>query len=232
MADDLNEDLFDAVLQKAFCDYERAELSSLPDIEILAEAYPIPKKEEKFFKRLAKEKMYGKSLKRVYLERAAVVFVCLIMAFATALFSSPVVRAAVKDVIIEWFQMYTSFDFTAIKSKSNEQLNLKEVKIGYVPDGYELTDFYETSQGIRYQYQADSKEMMVVSIFKNDGKKFFLSNDDLNYEKTEINSYDAWIAYRDDVPSGTVIIIYDEFSVSVSGDFSKAELIKISENIK
>ncbi len=78
MQSNSNEDVFDAVLKRAFCDYTDEQLASYPDCETLAKKYPLPKKEKRAFDRAAKEVKYGKTLVRVYLSRAALIFLCII----------------------------------------------------------------------------------------------------------------------------------------------------------
>lgn len=48
MRNDLSESVFDAVLKKAFCDYNYALLDSYPDCETLSKKHPLPKKREAF----------------------------------------------------------------------------------------------------------------------------------------------------------------------------------------
>ena len=231
MQDKLNEDVFDAVLQRAFCDYTDERLASYPDCSTLAKMYPLPKKEKRAFDRAAKEAEYGKSLVRVYLVRAAVIFLCIITLGAGVMMTSGSVRAAVKNVIVEWFDKYTHFSFVATDTGSGDFENVEDVKIGYIPDGYELINTDESSISITYVYSSNNTDLL-IDIFENEASELFPDNERSKYSIIQINGHESWIIYDEENISGTLILIGSKVSVSISGSLPKKELIKIAECIK
>lgn len=231
MQDKLNEDVFDAVLQRAFCDYTDERLSSYPDCSTLAKMYPLPKKEKRAFDRAAKELKYGKSLVRVYLVRVAVIFLCIITLGAGVMMTSTEVRAAVKNVIVEWFDKYTHFSFVATDTGSGDFENVEDVKIGYIPDGYELINTDESSISITYVYSSNNTDLL-IDIFENEASELFPDNERSKYSIIQINGHESWIIYDEENISGTLILIGSKVSVSISGSLPKKELIKIAECIK
>lgn len=231
MQDKLNEDVFDAVLQRAFCDYTDERLASYPDCSTLAKMYPLPKKEKRAFDRIAKEAEYGKSLVRVYLVRVAVIFLCIITLGAGVMMTSTEVRAAVKNVIVEWFDKYTHFSFVATDTGSGDFENVEDVKIGYIPDGYELINTDESSISITYVYSSNNTDLL-IDIFENEASELFPDNERSKYSIIQINGHESWIIYDEENISGTLILIGSKVSVSISGSLPKKELIKIAECIK
>lgn len=231
MQDKLNEDLFDTVLQRAFCDYTDEQLASYPDCETLAKKYPLPKKEKHAFDRAAKQMKHNKSLVRVYLSRAAVIFLCIIALGAGAMMTSPTVRAAVKNVIVEWFDKYTHFSFVATDTGSGDFENVEDVKIGYIPDGYELINTDESSVSITYVYSSNNTDLL-IDIFENGASELFPDNERSKYSIIQINGHESWIIYDEENISGTLILIGSKVSVSISGSLPKKEFIKIAECIK
>lgn len=231
MQDKLNEDVFDAVLQRAFCDYTDESLASYPDCSTLAKMYPLPKKEKRAFDRAAKETEYGKSLVRVYLVRVAVIFLCIITLGAGVMMTSTEVRAAVKNVIVEWFDKYTHFSFVATDTGSGDFENVEDVKIGYIPDGYELINTDESSISITYVYSSNNTDLL-IDIFENEASELFPDNERSKYSIIQINGHESWIIYDEENISGTLILIGSKVSVSISGSLPKKELIKIAECIK
>ena len=231
MQDKLNEDVFDAVLQRAFCDYTDESLSSYPDCSTLAKMYPLPKKERRAFDRAAKETEYGKSLVRVYLVRVAVIFLCIITLGAGVLMTSTEVRAAVKNVIIEQFEKYNLFKILNIEPGRNDFESIEDVNIKYIPDGYELVNTAEIPGNVTYVYSS-SEDAFTIEIFENETTDLFPDNERSQYSETDINGHKVWIVYDKNNGSGSFIMVGAKISVSVSGNLPKDELIKIAENIK
>ncbi len=230
---DLNDEIFDSVLQRAFCDYNDKQLASYPDCETLAKMYPLPKKEKRAFDRAVKEAKYGKSLVRVYLSRVAVIFLCIIVLGTGIMIASPTVRAAVRNVIVEWFDKYTHFSFAVTDTDMGDFENIEDVKIGYVPDGYELINT-DTIGCISYTYSLNHSDenMYIVDIFENGTTDLFPDNERSQYTKTQINGHEAWIIYDDEDGSGSLIFVGAKISVLICGSLPKNELIKIAESIK
>lgn len=231
MQDKLNEDLFEAALKRVFCDYTDEQLASYPDCEALAKKYPLPKKEKRAFDRAAKQMKYNKSLVKVYLSRAAVVFLCIIALGACIMMTSSTVRAAVKNVIVEWLDKYTHFSFVATDTGSGDFENVEDVKIGYIPDGYELINTDESSISITYVYSSNNTDLL-IDIFENEASELFPDNERSKYSIIQINGHESWIIYDEENISGTLILIGSKVSVSISGSLPKKELIKIAESIK
>lgn len=231
MQNKFNEDLFDTVLQRAFCDYTDEQLTSYPDCEALAKKYPLSKKEKRAFDQAIKEQKYKKSLVRVYLSRAAVIFLCIIALGACVMMTSPTVRAAVKNVIVEWFDKYTHFSFVATDTGSGDFENVEDVKIGYVPDGFELVNTEEIPGNITYDYYLNNSYYS-VDIFDNETSSLFPDNERSEYTKTEINDHEVWIIYDEKTVSGSLVLVGAKISVLITGTLPKNELIKIAESIK
>lgn len=231
MQDKLNEDLFDAVLQRVFCDYTDEQLALYPDCEALAKKYPLPKKEKRAFDRLVKEIKYGKSLVKVYLARAAVIFLCIIALGAGVAMTSPEVRAAARNVIIEWFDRYTLFTFISTDPGKNDFTDIKDVKIGYVPEGWKLDFKDDFPEIITYIYNCNDINY-TIDVFENESTDLFPDNERSTYTKTEINGHETWIIYDEKNSCGTLILVGSKVSVSISGILPKEEFIKIAKSIK
>ncbi len=235
MNEELNEGIFDAALKKAFCDYTDNLLDSFPDCETLSEKYPLSKKEERFFERIMKEKKYGKPLALVYLSRAAVIFLCFVTLAAAVMLSSPTVRAAVKNVFMQWFEKYTLFTFVQTEPGKDDFQNVEDVKIGYIPEGYELGFEDKMPMAFTYIYYSrdnDPDKDIMINIFKNETTDLFTDNERSEYTKMNINGHESWLIYDEANVGGTIIIVGNKISVTVDANVEKDELIKIAESIK
>ncbi len=231
MRDELNENVFEAILKKAFCDYNENFLSSYPDCETLSKMYPLSKKEKRFFDRTAKEAKYGKSLVRVYLSRAAVVFLCFVTLAVAVMMTSPTVRASVKNVIMQWFEKYTTFTFVSTDSGKKDFESVEDVKIGYIPDGYELAIEDKSPKDFTYIYYFGESDL-VIEVFENEAIKSQLDNERYIYTKMKINGNEAWITYDEVNASGAIVIVDSKITIEIYANLPKEELIQIAENIE
>jgi hypothetical protein len=229
----LNEELFEIILEKAFTEHEKEVLKSYPDDVELESKYPISKKEIRKFKNIAKEKEYGKKLIWVYLNRAAVVVLCVISLFCALIMTSSEVRAAVENVILKWYDKYTEFVFTETPSGFVSE-KIEDVEIGYIPEGFEL-EFEEKLEKRRFLYYVNSanlNEDISVNIFYNADTASFFDNENLEYKKKLIDDHEIWVMYDDLKGVGSIVVIGSNITTNITGYLTETELIKIGRSIK
>lgn len=230
----LNEALFDIVLEKAFIEHEKEEFKSYPDDEELEKKYPISKKEIRKFKNVIKEKEYGKKLIRVYLDKAAVVILCIISMFFALIMTSSEVRASVENVIIKWYEKYTEFVFSETSDSDNVLNNISDIKINYIPDGYELMsdDVLDDSRHLFYFHISDAEKYITINIFKNDSTSLAFDNEILNYKKIDSIFDETWLMHDDKEGLGGVIVAGEHISIKVFGYLCEDDLLNVINNIK
>lgn len=232
----LNEALFDIVLEKAFIEHEKEEFKSYPDDDELEKKYPISKKEIRKLKKVIKEKEYGKKLIRVYLEKAAVVILCVISVFFALIMTSSEVRASVENVILKWYDKYTEIVLMKNDDYNNGLIaeKVEDVQLGYIPDGFELilNQELKSKRLLQYINIYNEESLLSVDIFVNDSESISFDNEQVEYERLDSSSGEMWIMYNDNEKYGGLIVVGINVSVLITGDLSKEELIKIAENIK
>ncbi len=232
----LNEALFDIVLEKAFIEHEKEEFKSYPDDEELEKKYPISKKEIRKLKNVVKEKEYGKKLIRVYLDKAAVVILCVISVFFALVMTSSEVRASVENVILKWYEKYTEFVFVKNDNYNSGLITekVKDVQLEYIPDGFELilNEELESKRLLYYVNIYDEDSILSVDIFVNDLESLSLDNEQVEYERLDSSHGEMWLMYNDNKNYGSLIVVGTKVSVLITGNLSKEEIIKIAENIK
>lgn len=228
-----NEELFDVLLEKTFVEHERKVQKTYPDDEELEKKYPTNRKSVKKYKRIFKEKEYGRKLIWLYVNRAAVVFLCIISLFFSFVMINYEVRASVENVILNWYDKYTEFIFNKT-SDEFDSYELEDYKIGYIPEDFEL-QYEENFDDIRdmcFMNTEKDDAIFVIQIFDPDKTSVCVDNEQMLYKKTEIGSREAWIMYNDAEEYGSVLVADTKFSILVVGDLSKEEIIKVAENIK
>lgn len=78
----------------------------------------------------------------------------------------------------------------------------------------------------------NSLMLSLLSIIYNETTDLFADDERSQYSKTEINKHEAWLIYDEENINGTLVLVGSNISVSISGDLSLNELIKIAENIE
>lgn len=228
-----NEELFEFLLEKAFVQHEEELQKTYPDDEELEKTYPTNRKKIRRYKKIIKEKEYGRKLIWMYVNRAAVAFLCIISLIFGLVMTNSEVRASVENVVLKWYDKYTEFVFNET-SDEFDSYKLEDFKIGYIPEDFELQ--YEENYGdlrdICFINTKKEEAIFVVQIFDNDRTSVFVDNEQMSYEKTKIGSHEAWLMYNDADRYGSLLIVDTKFSILIVGDLSKEDIIKIARNIK
>lgn len=229
----LNEGLFEVLLEKAFFKHEKELQKTYPDDETLNKEYPVSEKKIRKYKNIAKEKAYGKKLMWVYLNRAAIVFLCIISLLFGLIMINSEVRASVELVVLEWYDKYTEFVFNKV-SDGFDSYQLEDFEIGYIPENFELQydEYYDDLRDMCFINTEEDDSILVIQIFDVAHTSIFVDNEQMLYEKTKIGSDEAWLMYNDDDEYGSLLIVGNKYSVLIVGDVRKDEIIRIAENIK
>ena len=229
----LNDALFEVVLEKAFVEHEKEELKFYPDDRELAEKYPISKKEVRRLRNIVKEKEYGKKLIRVYFDKASVVILCIISMFFALIMTSSEVRASVGNVILKWYEKYTEFVFSETSNGNNVLNSISNVKINYIPDGYELMsdDVLADARYLFFVHDNDVEKYITIDIFENESTSVAFDNEILNYERIDSIFAETWLMYDDKEGIGGVIIVEENISIKVFGYLHEEELFNIINSI-
>ncbi len=229
----LNEGMFEILLKEAFFKYEKQVQKAYPDDEELEKEYPTSRKKIRKYKNIVKEKEYGRKLIWVYMNRAAVAFLCIISLLFGLIMTNSEVRASVETVVLKWYDKYTEFIFSAT-SDGFASYELEDFEIGYIPEDFDL-QHDEILDDIRDMWFINTEKgdaICVIQIFNTDQTSVFVDNEQMVYEKTKIGSNEAWMMYNAGDGYGSLLVADAKFSILVVGDLSKEELIKIAENIK
>lgn len=245
MFNNAKETMFDAILTVAFNEYWERELAKMPSDEELKEMYPIPKKELATAKRMEKRKKYGKPLAIVYLQRACIIVLVLVAVVFALLSTSPTIRAAIGDSFTSWFEDHVVIDFTddpvapvEIKNDKTtdsnaetEPASVQTLKIGYIPEGFELISEEVTDNTRYYMYASDSGDYFIINISDSSYSNTQVDTDYTNYEIIILNEIESYLLYNEADNMGTLVHGNDSYILSISGIMHKTEIIKIAENI-
>ena len=111
-----------------------------------------------------------------------------------------------------------------IKDVSNME-TVSDLTVGYIPNGFELLDYYESKDIYSYEFYNDDYFIIVTkSTLKN---KTNFDTENYNYEKVIINNIE-YIFYHN-INSHGVIWNNNQYIFSIDSNLSKEEILKIAE---
>lgn len=129
----------------------------------------------------------AKAMKRVALA-AGIAAICFTTAFAT----SETVRINTLNLMIEVFETNTEFRFTNSSKEVAPQL-----KVGWIPDGYSLTDEGSDSLETWYEYQSGGNETFGIRCERTDGLVVGIDTEDAEVEYIQIKDFQAMLVEKD-----------------------------------
>lgn len=168
---------------------------------------------QKLFSKMRKDKYhkYTKNTTRV------LIIAALISSMTTTAFAIPQSR----EYIIRKLFNHSSY---TIKDVSNME-TVSDLTVGYIPNGFELLDYYESKDIYSYEFYNDDYFIIVTkSTLKN---KTNFDTENYNYEKVIINNIE-YIFYHN-INSHGVIWNNNQYIFSIDSNLSKEEILKIAE---
>ena len=120
--------------------------------------------------------------------------------------------------------------YEVVCDKSERPKNVKSLKVGYIPEGFELVKSEEYATGFFYTYLNENAELTVMKDTLKGNYQF--DNEEYPYEIVNCNSID-YVVYRSSEQSYGVIWNTNGYVYSISSyGLSREELIKIAKNVK
>lgn len=232
MREPLSDELFDVVLKQAVYDAEKADLDALPPDEELNQAYPLPEKAKKEFDRLEQAQRRGVSPKALLARRVAIIAVTALAVVFGGLMLHPDIRAGVSHIVVQQFEKFNLFSHNE-NGTAQQFLTVDDVTIGYIPEGYELTEEMENDTIRYYIYRKPDNEnsYILISISLSEETDIGLDNEHI-YEVMYINHREMHLSYEETDQSGSIVIPDEKVIVRISGVITKEELIRIAKNIE
>ena len=225
----VDEAVFDSILTRAFRDAVKADMEEDKNTAPVKLTPEHLKAERRAYNKYeAMERQLDKRSIHPRLRRAvSAVLIAGCVGFVTMI-SIPKVRAAVAEVVIEFFEKYVSFDFTRSGDSSARE---GEYTFGYIPDGFELVEQYEDPLTKECVYKdGNGSELSILYV---PTKNTILMNDIENaeYSEIEINGYRAYI--MDSAAYNNARLLFDDGKnvFTIVGNLPKEEFLKIAENI-
>ena len=232
MREPLSDELFEVVLKQAVYDADKADLDELPSDEKLNQAYPLPEQAKKEFDMLQKAQARGISVRTMIARRVAIITITALAVVFGGLMLHPDIRAGVSHIVVQQFEKFNLFRHDE-NGGAQQFLSVDDVKIGYIPEGYELAE-QGADEAMRHYYYSKSDDTncyIAIDICLSTTTDFGLDNEH-NYEIMFINHREIHVSYNDANKSGAVVIPGETVTIGIFGVVDKEELIKIAENMR
>jgi hypothetical protein len=132
----MDDNVFEALFRQAIIDEYNKEIESIPQKSKLISLVSLSPEFDKRMKKLFLQDRRKDILTKIeyYGKRVAVVFLLVITIISFILLTNPEVRAAIKNVLIEWYDKYTSIIFRG--QETNDTGDIKEFVPEYLPEGF------------------------------------------------------------------------------------------------
>jgi hypothetical protein len=231
--ENMDDDLFEAILKQAVQKNLRNEIEALPSEEELSKMYTFSERHEKRMKKLfAADKRKETRIVVVRWGKTAVAAACIAttVLFGTLLLSSEV-RATINNVIISWLDMFTRFE--APQSLSNEEFVEREWLPEYLPEGFELADTFEAGEIVLFEYANADGAMIDFSVRPSEGATY-IDNTDMEYRIISENSIAYHVFEVDGTDDEENVVVWDMqgYRFTVAGTYDVDELLKIALSVR
>jgi hypothetical protein len=222
------------MFRQAIIDDYNEEIDSIPTNDKLMEKLSFsPEFEIRMNKLFAKERrreLFNRVL--FYSKQIAAMFILTLAVVFSLLLINPEVRAAVKSIVIEWRDKFTSIIFQS--NKSSNMSDEKEWQFEYLPFGYQEDKIDKFGLITNVEYVNEQDQFIYFS-YQPDGVNSNISIDNENHEieSTMINGASGYIAKAtdDDYENG-IIWTMNGYTFSLWSQLQMDELIKIVESIR
>ena len=230
----ISEPVFEALFRQAVIDDYIDEIESIPPNEELAKIYSFTPEFElrmqNLFKRIRKKAAIAGIAKHA--KRAAAVLLIAATVFFGLLLTQPEVRAAVGNVVVKWFEQFTSITYHS--EGAEEHTETREMRPTFLPDGYFESFVINLDNAMLVMFSNDAgDEIRFTYTVGNDiSTAISVSNAHNTIEEYVINGTPALIvtAHDSDEQNG-VIFAYDDNVVDIWGRLPIDLLIEIAESV-
>jgi hypothetical protein len=228
---EIDNQIFDSILTEALKNRSKIYLSNIPSEDELSKELEFSDGFKDKMNKLMESYKRMAARKKVFIYTKKFVACILIVAglgFGVLMLSQPV-RAAIQNVIIQWFDKYTQFDF---KSDSTE-VEFKEYTLGYLPEGFVETDYFSADGYTSVEYRDLKGNDIIFDYAISENITIALDNEHSTYSVISLNGSEAHLFESNEEGSRSHLLWEDNgYTFKITALLNAEEIIKIAENIK
>jgi len=227
----IKEQIFDIVLKEALRESMEREFKEIDEM-VIDEPHEFSPQFEKKMKKLINSigrKDRIKKFKRIAVTTIVSVAAAFGLIFG-GLLTQPEVYAAVQNVFRSVFDKYDKYEYVG------EELTIENfdnsIRLGYVPDGYCLSEGLYSSFNVTLFYTNKSDEITFEYAIAN-GLVSYYDNEHNSYEAFNLNGIEYQYYKSNDIDFDNKLIWYEDgYVFGIYAHLSKDELVEIAENLK
>lgn len=165
--------------------------------------------------------------KTVILKRVATFFLIFALSFSIIIATNVKARQLVFGWVVETFPEYSDFNFYPEDGEVVD-IDLDEIEINYIPDGFMLVEEFKGTRSISFRYENQDRNYIEIFITKGGSSSYDTENVDVL--KMEFRNTDAFVWHKNSIS----FIVWEEDGVmcDIIGYISIEEALKIGENIE
>lgn len=230
MENDLGKEISEAILRYAVIENHNREMAAIPSDEELAKLYTFSKRHEARMKALfAKEnyKLIRRKIFKVSRNIAAVLIIMAVVLFGALLTNSDI-RAAVKQVIIEWYDKFTRFNF----SDQDAVEENAEWYPSYMIEGFKETEIFFVGVVRSIEFRNQENNLITFDYGLADSVSYAIDNEHSTYETIENDGVEYHVFPAESNEYTSKIIWYDSgYAFYLNSKADLDELLKIAFSV-
>lgn len=164
-------------------------------------------------------------------KRVAMIFLVVGISFTLFLATNVQAREKFFDWIVEKYEQYSIFTPETINEDYIDKVGIDELKINYIPDGFELDKVHELKNIISYEFLNSDKNFISLSFYESKEDSVLTAIDTENATLEELYIENSVAYYWQRERANHIIWQQNGIECHISGNIEKSEIIKIAENI-
>lgn len=229
-------EISDAMLASALIKVKNYDVSSIPPDSEIDHTFSadFERKMNKLISSFDKKET-SISFFRNTLTKAAVIILTVCIAAFSLIMVSPQARADFKNAVMEFYETHIKFYFITGDEVSGDFTNYENITAAYVPRDFTLKEKYEEYEAVGYRYGNETDGLVYdIYVSLNDGLAVHTDKDKNNVENIKVSGRDAYLiaGENEGKPYSTLIITGSKITVTVYGQLTREEIIKVGESLK
>lgn len=226
--------LFDSILTQALKQKNQIYLNSLPSEGELSRELDYSAEFKKKIQELITSYKRKSILKKTFSYMKKFVAILLIAAglgFSVLMFNQPV-RAAIQNIITQWFDQYTRFDFQS----DSGVIEPRNYTLAYLPDGFVESKKLEfpVFERVIYEYEdLNGIDILFEYSVTSESYSISLDNEHSTHSKIELKGSEAHLFESNQEDRRSYLVwVQEGYTFKLASMLDTSELIKIAQNIR
>ena len=215
------EEMFDAMIRIAGSEAMRRDAEAMPPEDDIDVTFS-PKFERKMNKLLKRHQRKIRSLPTKILRVATAGIAIIALTFTSAFALMPPFRERVVKAVVEWTGISAGFTFAESDG----------IRPGYIPDGFEEVDCWESDMSIEITYLNGQLNEICYWRKMVDGRKLSVDSEHSDYRVEMVNGFELHIFTSNTEGYPSYVLLNDNaYAYFLSGDVPVGELILMAESL-